>query len=96
MIFVSDVLRRIIRSDLFRVDSQYRKNPQKLFIIVVQPSDPVECFTIKRSVTAYMLEMRLKIFEGQFLSDLLIFPRPILMWGNCRIKEGYFFDDPLS
>lgn len=42
MIFVSDVLRRILRSDLFRVDSQYRKNPQKLFIIVVQPSDPVD------------------------------------------------------
>lgn len=85
---------------LFRVDSRYRKNPQKLFIIVVQPSDPVDdwgkVFHHKTERDSLQAGNAIKGFEGQFLSDLLIFPRPILMWGNCRIKEGYFFDDPLS
>lgn len=44
MIFASDVLTTYYSQRftyLFRVDSQYRKNPQKLFVIVVQPGDPI-------------------------------------------------------
>ena len=44
MIFASDVLTTYYSqrfTSLFRVDSQYRKNPQKLFVIVVQPGDPI-------------------------------------------------------
>ena len=43
MIFASDVLTTYYsqRFTLFRVDSQYRKNPQKLFVIVVQPGDRI-------------------------------------------------------
>ena len=48
-----------------------------------------KCLTTKRSVTAYKLEMRLKIFEGQFLSDLLIL-------GQLSNKGGILLDDPLS
>ena len=42
---VSDVLTTYYSqrfTKLFWVDSQYRKNPQKLFIIVVQPGDPID------------------------------------------------------
>lgn len=44
MIFASDVLTMYYSQRftyLFRVDSQYRKNPQKLLVIVVQPGDPI-------------------------------------------------------
>ena len=45
MIFVSDVLTTYHSQRftyLFRVVSQYRKNPQKVFDIVVQPGDPTD------------------------------------------------------
>ena len=44
MIFASDVLTMYYSQRftyLLRVDSQYRKNLQKLFVIVVQPGDPI-------------------------------------------------------
>ena len=66
----------------FQVDSQYicLKKP-----CCYQSTAGWAIQLIKWSVTVCKLEMRLKIFEGHSgLSDLLIFPRPILMWGNCR------------
>ena len=45
MIFASDVLTTSVFAAIYifvpGADSQYRKNPQKLFVIVVQPGDPI-------------------------------------------------------